>query len=233
MHHSSIVDECYMTIGAYLDPNLCDKIKRGDYVDFARLLPREKASNFQDDKLELIYRNGQTFFVPARDRDITGIANFNRWEQAFRVYSNVYLKEHPDRAAELIQYNHIIFSASSTFVWDNVYQYDKEFSMHLSSFPERSWGIILQQAWSMCLKDRLYHHGSNKQQHNGSKGKKEICQRFNKGLCTAGRNCKYDHRCLGCGKFGHGIHICRNRKTNGSNEVDEVQSSGSTTASKN
>ena len=67
MQHSSIVDECYMTIGAYLDPNLCDKIKRGDYVDFTTLLPQEKASNFQDDKLELIYRNGQTFFVPARD----------------------------------------------------------------------------------------------------------------------------------------------------------------------
>ena len=130
-----------MMVGAYLDVNLCDKIKRGEYVDFARLLPRDK-DKFQENKLELVYRNGQTFFVPAHDREATGIFNFNKWEQAFRVYSNVYLQEHPDCAAELIQYNHIIFSAENPFTWDNVYQYDKEFRMHLSSFPERSWALF-------------------------------------------------------------------------------------------
>ena len=87
----------------------------------------------------------------------------------------------------------------------------------MGNFPERNWSIILQQAWSMCLKDRIHSSavgtGYNKNNFNGNfgKGKKDICKRFNKGLCTAGRGCKYNHRCLGCGKFGHDVHICRNK----------------------
>ena len=51
---------------------------------------------------------------------------------------------------------------------------------------------------------------------SGGKFKKEIRHRFNKGLCTAGCNCKYDHRCevKECGKFGHGAHMCRKRLGN-------------------
>ena len=33
--------------------------------------------------------------------------------------------------------------------------YDKEFRVHLSHFPQRSWAIILQQAWSMYLNEKL------------------------------------------------------------------------------
>ena len=60
-----------------------------------------------------------------------------------------------ERAAELVQYNHIIHTAASTYIWDNVYVYDKEFRMHLANFPQRSWSIILQQAWAICLKDKI------------------------------------------------------------------------------
>ena len=95
--------------------------------------------------------------------------------------------------------------------------YDKEFRIHLSNYPQRSWSVILQQAWSMCLQDRIQGHneeycrsGSN----SSKKSKKEPCCRFNKGLCTAGASCKYDHCCtvLTCGKWGHGAHICRKRQ---------------------
>ena len=64
----------------------------------------------------------------------------------------------------------------------------------------------------MCLRDRIRldetkkHHGLN------GKPRKEICRRFNKGTCTAGLSCKFDHRCEKCGKFGHGKHICRSNK---------------------
>ena len=113
---------------------------------------------------------------------------------------------------QLIQYNHVICTASTTFTWENVYSYDKEFRAHMGNYPGRNWGIILQQAWSMCLKDRNHFGKQNSNKQNFNKGKREICQRFNKGLCTAGKTCKYDHKCLGCGKFGHGVHICRAAK---------------------
>ena len=90
--------------------------------------------------------------------------------------------------------------------------------------PNRSWGIILQQAWSMFLKDKMSH--SNKSQNNGnlgfsgtpgeagksgqgSYGKKKLCIPFNAGYCKYGAKCKFDHRCGLCNKFGHGSHNCR------------------------
>ena len=130
------------------------------------------------------------------------------------MYSNIYLKQNPDRATELIQYNHLICTAAQTFVWDNIYNYDREFRMHLQNYPGRSWGVILQQAWSVCLKDKHYGNNGSSGYSNGKgyvKKKKEICQRFNRGQCTAGHSCHYDHWCMGCGKFGHGLHICRNK----------------------
>ena len=150
LHHSVIVDEHYMLIGMNIDSNLRDKIKRGEYIDFVRLLPRDKMSS-EDHKLELIHKDGQTFFVPA-EKGSQIISSFHKWEQTFCVYSNIYTREHPEQASELIQYNHVICTAPASYAWDNVYTYDKEFRMHIGAFPERSWAIILQQAWSMYLK---------------------------------------------------------------------------------
>ena len=118
MQHSSMVDERYLMIGTHVDQNLTEKIIRGDYIDFARLLPKQGSIGMDsEEKLELVYKNGQTYFVPARDRDSSGITSFHKWEQVFRVFSNIYLKGRPDRASELIQYNHVIFTASNTYIW--------------------------------------------------------------------------------------------------------------------
>ena len=122
-YHSTMVDENYMAIGGFVEPNLCEKIVKGEFIDFGRLLP--KGRNFAENtgRLELVNRGGQTFFVPS-NRDQGVISSFSKWEQAFRVYSNICTRAHPDRAAELIQYNHIIFTAAATYTWDNVYTYE-------------------------------------------------------------------------------------------------------------
>ena len=205
------VDDNYIAIGGNIDAQLQEKIKVGGYIDFARLLPRDRKST-EDHRMELINKGGQTFFVPVSDRESAGgITNFNKWEQAFRVYSNLYLKYNPAQATELIQYNHVVYTAASTYVWDNVYTYDKEFRIHMGNVPQRNWGLILQQAWSMYLKDKLRFNEQLSKNNSYNKHKKEVCKRFNKGLCTAGLRCQYEHKCLECGKFGHRAHICRKR----------------------
>ena len=136
----------------------------------------------------------------------------------------------------------MIFTASQSYIWDNVYQYDREFRMHISKYPERSWAIILQQAWTMYLKNKIsvnsHFDYSNRQggftPGSGTpKSKKDVCKRFNKGLCSRGRGCRYVHHCLECSKFGHGAHICRRRlNTEGetsSNRASSTGSSGSAT----
>ena len=189
-----------------------------EYVDFAKLIPKDRITKVEDHRMELIFRGGPTYFVPVSDRENTVISNFSHWEQAFRIYSNILTRSYPAKASELIQYNHTIYTAALSFAWDNVYHYDKEFRMHISKFPQRSWSVILQQAWSMCLKDRIEHPDDHRGSYPcggnskpGGKPSKEICKRFNKGMCTYGSKCIFDHRCAipKCGKFGHGAHICR------------------------
>ena len=162
--------------------------------------------------MELINKEGRPVWVPVSERDNFSINSFNRWEQAFRVYSDIYLKVHPNKAQEMIQYNHIIFTASLSFHWDNVYRYDKLFRMHMEQNPTRSWGIILQQAWALCLKDKL-NVGTQSQENfrmaDSRERKPKPCYKFNKGKCTYGTSCKFEHRCLVCSKFGHGSHNCR------------------------
>ena len=168
--------------------------------------------------MEIVSRNGQTFLSPVADRELTQINSYNRWEQAFRIFSNVLTSKYPGKATELLQYSHVIHTSSMSYAWDNVYAYDKEFHQHISRHPSRSWAVILQQAWTMLLKDRVRNNNNSLFQ-KGSGGKKrgEPCRRFNRGKCTFGLSCRYDHRCAvkKCGKFGHGAHICRLRHTEG------------------
>ena len=56
---------------------------------------------------------------------------------------------------ELTQYNHVIHTTSMSYIWDNVYAYDKEFRYRIARHPTRSWSVILQQAWTMLIKDRV------------------------------------------------------------------------------
>ena len=96
----------------------------------------------------------------------------------------------------------------------------------------------------MCLKDKIKHsddarHSGN-QQHSGSKIK-EPCKRYNKGKCTYGSACRYEHCCSErkCGKFGHGAHICwvrlaRIKNTEGSSSFNaSMTDSGSEAGKRN
>ena len=81
MFHSAIVDENYIVVGAHIDLSTREKIKNSKYVDFAKLLPRDKSPD--DHRLELVNKGGQTYFVPVTDRNVQGITGLGKWEQAF------------------------------------------------------------------------------------------------------------------------------------------------------
>ena len=84
---SAMMDEDYLFIGGHIEEAMKAKIINGEYVDFSKLLPRERMYSEDENKLELIIKNGKTFWVPASES--VAINGFSRWEQAFRIYSNV------------------------------------------------------------------------------------------------------------------------------------------------
>ena len=208
------MDEDYLVIGGHVDEALAAKIVNGEYVDFGKLIPKDRILTEEDGRMELVHQEGKTYWVPVSDT--TSINNFSKWEQAFRIYANIYTRAHPQRSSELIQYNHVIHAVSLTYLWDNVYNYDKEFHMHLSRHPNQSWAVILQQAWSMRLKDKINRFESPSVSQNpnqfgsGGRGRShEPCRRYNRGKCNFGAACKYEHCCTYCNKIGHGFFSCR------------------------
>ena len=119
-------------MGAHLDQGTRDKIINHEFVDFSKLLPKPRISvNDQEQKFQLFNKGGEIVFGPMVDRG-SAITSYIKWEQAFRVYSDIYTSRYSNKSSELIQYNHVIHNASVTFVWDNVYMYDIQFRMHIS-----------------------------------------------------------------------------------------------------
>ena len=112
---SSIVDEEYLVIGSHVDSALQQGIIDFEYIDFARLLPKDRVTKMDDHRYELVVKGGNTYFSPIAERENTIISNFSRWEQAFRIYSNVLTRAYPGKASELIQYNHTIYMAALSF----------------------------------------------------------------------------------------------------------------------
>ena len=210
-HLTAQIDEDYLVVGGHIDENTIDKIKSSQYIDFGKLLPKDRILAMDENKLELVIKKKKRSPVS----EAVVINNFARWEQAFRIFSNVYTKYHPSKAGELIQYNHVIYSISLAYTWENVYSYDKEFRMHIARHPECSWAVILQQAWSMRLGDRVFKSQENgnssrsnpfspgtpyqNNNHNWSKSS-EYCKRFNKGKCNLRSGCMYEQRYFYCHK---------------------------------
>ena len=212
------MDNDYQMIDSHVDKPMRRRILNFEYIDLSKLLTKNRIRE-DDQRLEIVNRNGMTFLSPVSDRDSIQINSYIKWEQAFRIYSNVITSHYPVKAPELLQYNHTIHTASQAYIWENVYSYDKEFRHHISRYPDRVWNVILQQVWTMILKDRIKYDNFNSKKGGNSSNRKEPCRRFNKGHFTIGLSCKYDHRCSvkKCSKFGYGAHICRLRDAENSN----------------
>ena len=76
--------------------------------------------------------------------------------------------------------------------------------------------------WSMAMTEPLVKQGSfsnnghnNNNNNNGKKRdnwKENCCWRFNKGQCSYGKSCRFDHRCTYCGVFGHPMVNCNKKQ---------------------
>ena len=114
----TLMDQDYSLVGNHLDDQTCQKIIRGDHVDFCRLLPKERISHEdKGSKMELVIKNGKTFWSLVSDS--VAITSFGRWEQAFRIYSNIYTKAHPQKSTQLIQYNHVMLGTMCMLMIEN------------------------------------------------------------------------------------------------------------------
>ena len=110
------IDDDFLVVAAHVDPTTCDKIVKGEYVDFAKLIPRDRIASEDNHRMEMVNRGGHSYWVPVADREKTDINSIFRWDQAFRVFSNIYSRCHPHRAAELLEYSHVVHELAYTYI---------------------------------------------------------------------------------------------------------------------
>ena len=55
---TAIMDEDYLIVAAHVDKVLERRIRNGEFIDFARLLPRDRVQMQQDNRVELVNHNG-------------------------------------------------------------------------------------------------------------------------------------------------------------------------------
>ena len=79
---SGVSDDDFFHLTCHIEPSLIHKIKKGEFIELEKLLPKDKLNNKnEENKLEWVQRDGGTFLVPVqRDGKIN---SFKRWEQAF------------------------------------------------------------------------------------------------------------------------------------------------------
>ena len=199
-------DDEFFHVTCHLEPSLVEKIRKGEFVELERLLNKALIDSKKDrdeHKLDTVTRDGQTYLVQGKEKDLK-INSFRKWDKAFRVYSMIYTQANPSRAAEIMQYVDVIANAATTFVWDNVAQYDYTFRKLMAQFPSRSWARTHQNMWSIYLKEHNVRSG----QPGSSGGKKNwrdnCCWRFNQDRCSkSSSTCNFEHRCSFCGAYSH------------------------------
>ena len=61
------IDEDYLVVGGHVDEATKLKIIKSEYVDFGKLLPCDRILVKEDGCMELVVRNGKTFWMPVSE----------------------------------------------------------------------------------------------------------------------------------------------------------------------
>ena len=75
--HSAMVDESYQLVASHVDELTQEKIIKGDYVDFGCLVPRDRILIADDNRFEMVVKEGKTYWVPAGNHELASISNYN------------------------------------------------------------------------------------------------------------------------------------------------------------
>ena len=100
--HSVFADEEFSVVAAHVDENTVRRIENNMFVDFVKLLPRDKiVTEDEPTGLRLINRGGEIGVAPAVDKDLGNINSYSVWNQAFCVFTHIYTNKYAYKATEL------------------------------------------------------------------------------------------------------------------------------------
>lgn len=120
-----LIDMKHFHLTSHVDRKLKASILEGDFtVDFRKLLPVSRSRCKTDSRLNMINEGGRPYFVPADRDSVKEITSYKQWEVAYRVFMGVMIGKWPEKADELLEYPHVIQTASLSYPWESVFNYD-------------------------------------------------------------------------------------------------------------
>ena len=75
---TAIVDENYRVVGAHVDSVTRAKIVNNEYMDFAKLIPRDRVAVEDNHRVQMHIKNGIPYYLPVSESGFT-ISSFSRW----------------------------------------------------------------------------------------------------------------------------------------------------------
>ena len=131
------------------------------------------------------------------------IENYNSWNKAFRVLTEIVLLCDPAQCLPMVKYTAELNDNIGKFTFLVTYQYDMNFCLKKQIKPSTPWNVNDNHLWSKCFsgaaKDTSYHPD---QQGGSNFHFQRTCDDFNYWSCTRGK-CKFQHKCSKCFRTGH------------------------------
>jgi hypothetical protein len=104
-----------------------------------------------------------------------------------------------------LQYTEMVGELATRYSWVSVLLFDDEYRKRQATFKSK-WGADAPHLSTVTLRERPQPppkaKPGNPTRHQGPPGR-EVCRQFNKGSCTYGALCKFDHACATCGSRDH------------------------------
>ena len=218
-----------------VDKTLEDKILRGEYIDFALLLPD---TLYQSQTPEIQLRLDDSSSGPMGSR-VTMVRKkkpvidtFPKWLDAFMTYMLILVNAYPRRALELIKYQQIISRAVAKFKGLAWLSYDQQFRRRAAYDLSLSWDKVDLELWTVTFAGLAKPHCNvcsspyhaedvcpSADLNRKSRRPQSVCFDFNKSSGCRRRNCSFPHVCRRCYSSTHPAPECTQPQPSSANKA--------------
>ena len=218
-----------------VDKTLKDKILRGEYTDFALLLPD---TLYQSQTPEIHLRLDDSSLGPMGSpvtmvrKKKPVIDTFPKWFDAFMTYMLILVNAYPRRALELIKYQQIISSAVAEFKGLAWLSYDQQFRRRAAYDLSLSWDKVDLELWTVTFVGLAKPHCNvcsspyhaedvcpSADLNRKSRRPQSVCFDFNKSSGCRRRNCSFPHVRLRCYSSTHPAPECTQPQPSSANKA--------------
>ena len=168
------------------------------------------------DESEIELSGGATLKLPGAKPKLEKVSPASWGAANMRIFAKLLQegKLAQEQILDYIAYTIKVSELACRFSWQSVLMYDHEYRGLQAAYGFR-WGTDAPHLSTVALRERanIPGQGQSHQQGRGGPGStgkrriahsgREFCLQWNRGSCTFGTRCNYEHACLHCGQRDH------------------------------